>query len=88
MKKAYRDYIERAGWINNPEAKVLAIAYQMDQIEANQMESKMESEKIIALNIRGIPESLHRKAKSKAAAEGKSLRAVIIELLERWVAER
>ncbi len=48
----------------------------------------MESEKTKAMNLRGIPETLSRLAKSKAAAEGKSLRAVIIELLEKWVAEK
>ncbi|NIQ91274.1 MAG: toxin-antitoxin system HicB family antitoxin [Deltaproteobacteria bacterium] len=37
--------------------------------------------------IKNFPEDLHRKAKAKAALEGITLKALIIKLLETYLAE-
>lgn len=38
-----------------------------------------------AIMIRNVPESLRRELKAKAASEGKSLQAVLVELIEKYV---
>jgi len=42
------------------------------------------TEKLTAITIRTIPESLRRALKSKAAAEGKTVQNVIIELITKY----
>ena len=46
-----------------------------------------EQNKTVTIMLRGVPEPLRRAVKAKAAAEGKSMQAAIIDLMARWVNE-
>ncbi len=50
--------------------------------------SFFEAPAAVTIMLRGVPEPLRRAVKSKAAAEGKSMQAAVIELMRRWVEEK
>lgn len=52
--------------------------------EDGEREEKM-TEKTITLIIRGVPESARKALKIKAAQEGKSMQALIVEILTRYL---
>lgn len=51
------------------------------------MSKEKQPEKKSAIIIRNVPESVRRELKAKAAREGKSMQAVVIELIKKYVKE-
>jgi len=46
---------------------------------------KIPADPLKAIIIRNVPESVRRELKARAAKEGKSMQAVLLELIEKYV---
>ena len=47
-----------------------------------------KKEKLTAIIIRNVPESVRRDLKSKAALEGKSMQGLVLELIVKYVSDK